>query len=301
VRCEGAVLTAWLECLSSFSLTHTSLHFDGVRIAGDFGDGIDDVIAKCVAHIDATTGFKVNIRAKEHLTFLASAAKVFGKADSTVDVPQSLLRAGNCIPAALWNLVGWGAGAEIALGNESDVGNISANRRKARSYRDVAKMWGVTLVHKQDTTSWPDGDYLLHAEGSGHPHGVAVHKVGNEVSIMDGADRFTGSFASFQACLLSQSHWYPYCLLVGHCHVCVAVAPAAEQLAIATRLQACVNGAADNSSVVVFVVMQGPAGRAPATLEDRVLRCLVVVCRCAGIAREASLSGVLGKATGWLA
>ena len=59
---EDAVLTSWLKYLERFSLTHCSLHYDGVRLSRNFSCTVDEICKQSADHIFEDLGIRVKIR-----------------------------------------------------------------------------------------------------------------------------------------------------------------------------------------------------------------------------------------------
>ena len=82
----------------------------------------------------ASTGFNVKIREKEHYFFLDLATSAACSANRLVDVPETLLRGGNCIPCAMWHLLPERREAIVDyLGQGTRSANILATRRGYRT------------------------------------------------------------------------------------------------------------------------------------------------------------------------
>ena len=84
-------------------------------------------------------------------------------------------RLGNCIIAGLAHLFPEDKQkfAEF-LGDEAAPHNLEAGNRKSRSYAGVQSAFGYTLVPSYGPAKLQPGSYLVHHEGSGTPHCVAV-------------------------------------------------------------------------------------------------------------------------------
>eukprot|EP00438_Fugacium_kawagutii_P034932 Skav206393 [mRNA] locus=scaffold834:643982:646531:- [translate_table: standard] len=101
---EDFVLEAWCEFLLLKRPTHLSLHFEGVRINETAVENIEALIVDCQRKIKEASGFQVKIHQKIHKHFMEFLT---GWEHAPLDgVPPELEKAPNCIPCALWRLVG---------------------------------------------------------------------------------------------------------------------------------------------------------------------------------------------------
>lgn len=103
---DDYILEHWCLFLQRLSptVTHLSLHFDGVRVNADVRGDVNELVSRCQDHMLRTTGFKVNIVEKKRgfvLENIKAAATICRKVQG---MPPSLLENGNCIPCALWHL-----------------------------------------------------------------------------------------------------------------------------------------------------------------------------------------------------
>ena len=112
---EDYILSTWVEYLQSFKPTHLSLHFDGVRIALTAETSIADLCYACQEHIQKKTGFQVKIREKQHCTVLQHIKKVSEQEPSLTTGNELLEQDGNCIPAAIANMLGKRSETQEAL------------------------------------------------------------------------------------------------------------------------------------------------------------------------------------------
>ena len=201
---EDYVLSHWCDHLLTFSPTHLSLHFDGVRISPLQGISIEEVCKQSASYILDKTGFKVTIREKRHETVNALIKKAAACAkrapfptDHVYCVP------GNCIPHALASL---GAITEekVSLLTEACPDNAYMQQRGCRTYLQCSNMFHCSFSPVLCTQSFDfRGNFLLHSENGGSPHCVAVKQDEEDKLIVFDTDGvFHLAVADFETALL---------------------------------------------------------------------------------------------------
>jgi len=171
---EDTILASCVQFLLQHPVKHLSLHYDGVRVQGDFGCDVEALCTRCSEHIAASTGFVVVIREKKHYTFEEMLRAKAVELKSVSDVPDIYKGPGSCIPSALWCLAGDTQQIRDRLSDMSHPDNVVAQRRRCRSYRTVCSLTGRQLTPDLGLCLEEPGDYLLHAEGNGDPHCIAA-------------------------------------------------------------------------------------------------------------------------------
>lgn len=164
---EDFILAAWVEYLQGLKPTHLSLHFDGVRISLTEETSIEDLCDACQAHIEKTTGFQVKIREKRQGTVLQNIKMASEQELSMVTGDSVLEQNGNCIPAAIANMLGKRSETQEALAGDSDAYVL-------RSYKQCEILCNVKLVPHLQFEDLKVGNFLLHSEGNGKPHCVGL-------------------------------------------------------------------------------------------------------------------------------
>lgn len=164
---EDYVLTAWCQYLQGLNPTHLSLHFDGVRISEIEGMSADDICQSSEDFIAKSTGFRVRIREKKHMTVLQMIRSLASNQEILMPTGSPLEAAGNCILAA----IAWFGDAKRIV---QAISEEEARDFRRRSYAEGAKLGHVELVPCMDAEKMASGNYLLHSEGTGTPHCVAV-------------------------------------------------------------------------------------------------------------------------------
>jgi len=84
--------------------------------------------------------------------------------------------------------------------SEADPVNVNAQCRRHRTYRSLLDSSHTQLVPSIGLNIEKDGVYLLHAEGSGEPHCVAVRKAGSDIKIYDGNKEFLHDSGLLEEC-----------------------------------------------------------------------------------------------------
>jgi hypothetical protein len=171
---EDTILASWVQFLLQHPVKHLSLHYDGVRVQGDFGCDVEALCTRCSEHIAASTGFVVVIREKKHYTFEEMLRAKAVERESVSNMPDIYKGPGSCIPSALWCLAGDTQQIRDRLSDMSHPDNVVAQRRRCRNYRTVCSLTGRQLTPDLGLCLEEPGDYLLHAEGNGDPHCIAA-------------------------------------------------------------------------------------------------------------------------------
>ena len=95
----------------------------------------------------------------------------------------------------------WSLAHHSAIGNKDLPENADVSTTKCRSYRSIAQMCGVDLVACAGLPQPHVKSYMLHYEGSGSPHCVAVRVDGasKTATVLDGRSVYKMSI-----CLLEE-------------------------------------------------------------------------------------------------
>ncbi|CAE7421452.1 unnamed protein product [Symbiodinium natans] len=198
---EDMVLESWLRKANPLQSKHTSLHFDGIRLDRDVvlpdTHGFCD---SCSAWIEKDTGFKVKIRAKEHLNFLQLLQKAI--APQEVACPDNLQKNGNCILAALHHLGYGGQAATMAAASEGTE-HAFFTRRQRRTYEQVSKFTQLPIFPRMPCTEFVAGQkFLLHLATAGQPHCLAAQALSLEqVQLTNVTATYKFSMADFSRML----------------------------------------------------------------------------------------------------
>ena len=181
---------------------HLSLHFDGIRISADhIGVLQEDFIRDCETAINKRTGFVVKIVPKKHQRFIDLVKTESTHANALTNVPDILLVQGNCIPCAVWHVVPLSRPAVVAaMSNTSSSKNMDAKSAGYRDYRSVASMCSVDLSSCLGLPGTNVKSFMLHYEGNGLTHCVAVRVDASEsgVTILDGATVYKLNIATLR-------------------------------------------------------------------------------------------------------
>ncbi|OLQ14631.1 E3 ubiquitin-protein ligase HERC2 [Symbiodinium microadriaticum] len=147
------------------------------------------------------TGFVVKIVPKKHQNFIELVKTRSTHANALTNVPDILLMQGNCIPCALWHVVPLSRPAVVAaMSNTSSAKNMDAKSAGYRDYRSVASMCAVDLTGCLGLPGTHVKSFMLHYEGNGVPHSVAVRvdASGVGVTIIDGATVYKLNMATLR-------------------------------------------------------------------------------------------------------
>ncbi len=172
---EDRILASWVGYAKQHANGHLSLHFDGIRITDSLPCPVEEFCQRCSTRILEETGFTVRIREKKHHWFFELLRARCEEQQVASGVPEIFARSGNCIPAALFHLLGREGELIRMLEDKSLQSNAYAETRGCRSYNTMALACGCTLVpsHGIDAAR-QTGSYIVHAECDGRPHCVAV-------------------------------------------------------------------------------------------------------------------------------
>lgn len=195
---EDYILSAWVQYLLQFSPDHLSLHFDGVRVSAESLD-VSKLCKSSAEYISESTGFKVNVREKQHKTVLEFLEqRACNSTSRELGDRHVYHESGNCIPAAIAALVSSDDGIISALGKECEE-NRFQQTRGCRSYKQCQTLCNVKLRPCLDISSINSGKYLLHTESSGKPHCVAliVDKGEGDVQVVDVESCFQAPWVAF--------------------------------------------------------------------------------------------------------
>ena len=201
---EDRILQSWTDHVLTGTTKpkHLSLHFDGIRISADHvGVQQEEFIRDCENAIHKRTGFVVKIVPKKHQNFIQMLKTRGTHANALTNVPDILLMQGNCIPCALWHVVPLSRPAVVAaMSNTSSAKNVDAKSAGYRDYRSVASMCGVDLIGCLGLPGTHVKSFMLHYEGNGVPHSVAVRvdASGVGVTIIDGATVYKLNMATLR-------------------------------------------------------------------------------------------------------
>ena len=176
-RAENMIICSWYSWILQHRPSHLSLHFDGIRVDAkcieSLGVSVDDFNIQAEKHIREATGFDVKIVEKKHQTFIEM---LLGLPHQPAAVPRDareLLRNGNCIPLGLWRCNRLG-GDILGCIKEDDASNAAALATGSRTYRRSFSVCKVVARAHVGFSPKVSGFYLLHFEGDGNPHCVAV-------------------------------------------------------------------------------------------------------------------------------
>ena len=199
---EDWAIDAWTEYLITLRPPHLSLHFDGVRVSRSCASDVDKLISDCEKVIADKTGFNVKIAHKKP----SSMTQLFASlADTVVEirkVPEALVRKGNCIPCAMWHSMARHKPAiEAGISDTKHRTNARAVELGYRDYRQTAKLFAVNLMGAIGMAPLDRvKNFMLHTEGTGNPHCIAVSINADETSasVLDGATHMRMSIANFK-------------------------------------------------------------------------------------------------------
>ncbi len=200
---EDQILESWLGYVMEHSMDHVSLHYDGLRVRGDIATDMNAFCQLCSERINKETGYRVRIREKTHHYFRDILAKKARSCEQVYDIDEVLLRPGNCIVAAISHCVEDSTQLLEKLRDASDAANVAAVSRRARTYKQAAKIACVDLLPQQGIRIEAPGDYLLHTEGDGCPHCVFVHVSSGEPAsavVRDATSRWLIDLRDLRAC-----------------------------------------------------------------------------------------------------
>ncbi|CAE7532328.1 unnamed protein product [Symbiodinium sp. KB8] len=150
----------------------------------------EEFIRECENAIQKRTSFLVKIVPKKHFSFIDLVKTRSTHANALKNVPDIMFQPGNCIPCALWHVVPLSRPAIVAaVSNTSLPKNVEAKSARYRDCRSVASMCSVDLSSCLGTPGSHVKSFLMHYEGHGLPHSIAVRvdASGNGVTIIDGA------------------------------------------------------------------------------------------------------------------
>lgn len=122
--------------------------------------------------IERSTSFSVQLARKEHHHVNFYVQSLAKKTDEVDAVPEIFLQDGNCIPCALWHLLG---GADYNF--EKTFSQTFAENiveRRDRTYQQCSDMLKVLLQPCYGIPDALEGKLLLHSEQDGQGHRMAV-------------------------------------------------------------------------------------------------------------------------------
>ena len=199
---EDRILQCWSEhvLVVDPKPAHLSLHFDGLRISRAWTADIQKFCASSESIIEQQTGFKVKIVEKKPLDFLSAIQRASEEVPALESLPDVCLRRGNCIPCALWHTTPLlRAVIAASLQNSEVAENTEAEDAGFRCYRSASKLYQVDLACSLGLPPKGVSAFLLHFEGAGAPHCVAVDMASDEtaITVRDGRRGFRLSRSSF--------------------------------------------------------------------------------------------------------
>ena len=200
---EDLILSSWLEFTLQHNVRHVSLHFDGIRLDADFSNGVADYCDKAQEHILSHTGFRIRIKEKTHLPFNESIAAKANESHVIQELDEVLEQPGNCIPCALFHLVPNAHNLLAKLKDDAGPDNVVAMNRRVRTYKDSQRLSGVALHPSLGFNVRTVGNYLIHSEGHGRPHCIAIKVTGtqaNDAELFDGKQVWKISRQALQSC-----------------------------------------------------------------------------------------------------
>ena len=205
---EDRILQCWSEHVlrQDQKPLHVSLHFDGMRVSRNAIVDIPQFCKSCEKEIEEKVLFKVKIVQKIGRDFLSAARENATAVPPRQSLPDICTRAGNCIPCALWHIAP--ILRETIVSSLKDA-NSDANKEAAevgyRSYRSANVLYKADLESSLGLPHDKVQSFMLHAEGKGRPHCVAVQfsSKRDTVMIFDAKEGFRVSAEQFQEAFAS--------------------------------------------------------------------------------------------------
>jgi len=197
---EDLILEAWSSFARDQGATHISLHYDGLRLQR--GGALDaTAFAKGSQEcIKASTGFAVDVVLKKHGWV---KELIFDRPCVSVN-PMSLgdrSTKAACIPLAIARLRPALSGILAERLSQRDTTNMEAESRGCRRYRDWGMLDGTKLCPVTSLSEVARDDFLMHVEGAGVPHCLAVAQTGGELHIFDGDKMVQMSHRDLRGCI----------------------------------------------------------------------------------------------------
>ena len=116
---------------------------------------------------------------------------------------EVLLLPGNCIVSAISHCLPDTTELIAQVSDASHPPNAAALSRRARTYKAVASLTGVTLVAHHGMVLDGPGDYLVHSECAGDPHCVLVRVMNDDTNsalVIDGAACYCINVPDLRCC-----------------------------------------------------------------------------------------------------
>ena len=207
---EDNILQALVEHVRSKPTRHLSLHFDGVMVDKDRVGDPSKFQAEAEGAILDQTSYPIKLELKKHSLVLALIKETATAADD-IAVPKTLLKDGNCIPAAVGHAL-QRLSAVNAEVSKNTATNKQAETEKTRSYKAVQLQLRCQLTPCLSST-FASGAYLLHAENGGRPHCVGFTcDQGGNCSLFDGKRKLRPprlkSMTAFRRASTAARSWY---------------------------------------------------------------------------------------------
>ena len=128
---------------------------------------------EAAAAIKEKTGFQVVVVEKQHL-FFREYCRATGEC-SERDINDILLQRGNCIPLALARLMPQKLDDILHCISKENHKNAEANIAGSRCYGYLFKELRINAAPEYGVTVKEPGNYIVHMENDGNPHGIAFH------------------------------------------------------------------------------------------------------------------------------
>ena len=205
---EDRILQCWSEHVlqQDQKPLHVSLHFDGMRVSRNVIVDIPQFCKSCEEAIEQKLSFKVKIVQKIGRDFLSGLREKSTPVPPRQSLPEVCAQAGNCIPCALWHTA---PVLRCSIVSSLQDVSLDANKEAAevgyRSYRSAQALYKADLSSVMGLPHDKVQSFMLHSEGKGRPHCVAVQFSSKRDSVMifDGKQGFRVSAAEFQEAFAS--------------------------------------------------------------------------------------------------
>ena len=205
---EDQILQCWSEHVLSANPrpAHISLHFDGMRISRASISNVQQYCLSCEQAIQERTSFKVKIVEKKAKDFISGIQAHAERVETPKALPEKITRSGNCIPCALWHMAPLlRTTITTSLHNDELAENKEASSAGCRSYRSAIALYKADLNCVLGMPPNDVGSFMLHYEGDGCPHCVAIQFSSSKdsVTVLDGRIGLKVSAAIFQEAVAS--------------------------------------------------------------------------------------------------
>ena len=184
---EDRILQAWTEHILATQTkpSHLSLHFDGVRVSRNVMEEAQRYIESCQKAIKEKTSFDVVIVEKKAKDFMSHVREQSTQKVEIRHLPDACTLVGNCIPCALWHIAPLlRLTITSSIQNHELSENTEALKRRWRTYRSAAALYKTDLMCSVGLPADDVLSYILHYEGNGCPHCVAVQVLADRQNVM---------------------------------------------------------------------------------------------------------------------